>query len=155
MTEKEKAEENKRAKNITLVLGVIGEDPHAVGIVILERKFRQAGFEVINIGAESPQEEFIQAAVKHKAQAIIVSSLYGQAEQDCQGFREKCVKAGLKDILLYIGGNLAVGKQPWERVEVKFKKLGFNRVYSPGTKSWKGIEDLKEDLKLKKDENKK
>ena len=35
--------------------------------------------------------------------------------------REKCDEAGLKGILLYVGGNIVVGKQPFDEVEKRFK----------------------------------
>ena len=133
-------------KNI--VLGVIGADCHAVGNKILDHAFTQAGFEVTNIGVLSSQEDFINAAIETSASAILVSSLYGHGEIDCRGLREKCEEAGLKDILLYAGGNLVVGKQDWESVEKRFKDMGFNRVYPPGTSPEIGIRDLKEDLNI-------
>lgn len=131
-----------------IVLGVIGADCHAVGNRILDYAFTEAGFEVINIGVLSSQEDFINAAIETNARAILVSSLYGHGEIDCRGLREKCEEAGLKDILLYAGGNLVVGKQDWESVEKRFKDMGFNRVYAPGTTPQMGIRDLKEDLKI-------
>lgn len=130
----------------TIVLGVIGADCHAVGNKILDRAFSDAGFNVVNIGVMCSQEEFINAAIETNADAIIVSSLYGHGEIDCRGLREKCDEAGLKDILLYAGGNLVVGKQDWSEVEKRFKDMGFNRVYPPGTSPEVGINDLKHDL---------
>jgi methylaspartate mutase sigma subunit len=50
---------------------------------------------------------------------------------------------------LVVGGNLVVGKQDWDGVERRFKKMGFNRVYPPGVSPKVVMEDLKEDLKLK------
>jgi len=135
-------------EKIALVIGVIGADVHAIGNKILEDAFSQAGFKVVNIGVLSSQKEFIQAAIKSKAQAIIVSSLYGHAEMDCLGMRQRCIEAGLDNILLYIGGNIVVGKQRWEEVEARFKELGFDRVYPPGTSPSKAIKDLREDLKM-------
>ncbi|KRQ86128.1 Methylaspartate mutase S chain [Caloramator mitchellensis] len=132
----------------TIILGVIGADCHAVGNKILDRAFSDAGFNVINIGVMCSQEEFINAAIETNADAIIVSSLYGHGEIDCRGLREKCEEAGLKDILLYAGGNLVVGKQDWSEVEKRFKEMGFNRVYPPGTSPEIGIKDLKNDLGL-------
>lgn len=132
----------------TLVIGVIGSDCHAVGNKILEHSFTQAGFNVINIGVLSPQEDFINAAIETNADAILVSSLYGHGEIDCRGLREKCDEAGLKGILMYVGGNLVVGKQKWEDVHQKFKEMGFDRVYAPGTSPEITIEDLKIDLKV-------
>ncbi|ARC83716.1 methylaspartate mutase, S subunit [Clostridium argentinense CDC 2741] len=132
----------------TLVLGVIGADCHAVGNKILDYALTEAGFNVENIGVLSPQEDFINAAVETNADAIIVSSLYGHGEIDCRGLREKCDEAGLKGILLYVGGNIVVGKQNWEDVQVRFKSMGFDRVYPPGTTLETTIHDLKEDLGL-------
>ncbi|GAA0772241.1 methylaspartate mutase subunit S [Clostridium subterminale] len=132
----------------TLVLGVIGADCHAVGNKIMDYALTEAGFEVINIGVLSPQEDFINAAVETNADAIIVSSLYGHGEIDCRGLREKCDESGLKDILIYVGGNIVVGKQDWDEVHSRFKAMGFNRVYPPGTSIDTTIHDLKEDLEI-------
>jgi methylaspartate mutase sigma subunit len=131
-----------------LVLGVIGADVHAVGNTILDHAFHKAGFEVINLGVMVSQEEFIEAAVEAAADAIIVSSLYGHGELDCRGFRDKCDEAGLKGILLYVGGNIVVGKQDFAEVERRFKDMGFNRVFGPGTTPEAGIEALKQDFRL-------
>lgn len=130
----------------TIVLGVIGSDCHAVGNKILDHAFTQAGFNVVNIGVLSPQEDFINAAIETNADAILVSSLYGHGEIDCRGLREKCDESGLKGILMYVGGNLVVGKQKWEDVHDKFKGMGFDKVYPPGTSPEISIRDLKKDL---------
>lgn len=130
----------------TLVLGVIGADVHAVGNRILEFAFSQAGFKVINIGVLASQEEFIRAAIETNAEAILVSSLYGHGEMDCRGLREKCQEAGIGNILLYAGGNLVVGKQEFKDVEKRFRAMGFDRVYPPGTMPEGPIDDLRQDL---------
>ncbi|MEL7622763.1 MAG: methylaspartate mutase subunit S [Clostridiales bacterium] len=132
----------------TLILGVIGTDVHAVGNKILYHAFRQAGFEVVNLGVMVSQEEFIEAAIETAAAAIIVASLYGHGELDCRGMREKCQEAGVNDILLYVGGNIVVGKQPFEEVEERFKGMGFDRVFPPGTLPEAVIDALQEDLQL-------
>lgn len=129
-----------------LVLGVIGADVHAVGNKILYHVLREAGFEVINLGVMVSQEEFIDAAIETAADAILVSSLYGHGELDCRGMRDKCNESGLKGILLYVGGNLVVGKQPFDAVRERFEAMGFDRVYGPGTPPERGIADLYKDL---------
>jgi len=132
----------------TLVLGVIGADVHAVGNRILDYALTQAGFKVVNIGVLASQEEFIRAAIETGAEAILVSSLYGHGEIDCRGLREKCQESGIGDILLYVGGNLVVGKQDFESVKQQFLAMGFNRVYPPGTMPETAIADLRHDLGL-------
>lgn len=136
----------KANKNKTIVMGVIGSDVHAVGIRILEEAFTEVGFDVVNIGVLSPQEDFINAAIETDADAILVSSLYGHGELDCKGFKEKCIEAGLDDVLLYVGGNLVVGKQDWASTERKFLDMGFDRVFPPGTLPETAIENLNQDL---------
>lgn len=132
----------------TIVTGVIGADVHAVGNKILTFALEQAGFNVVNLGVMVSQEEYIDAALETNADAILVSSLYGHGEIDCNGLREKCDEAGLKNIPLLAGGNLVVGKQNFEDVEKRFLAMGFTKVYPPGTDVDKSIADLKELLNI-------
>jgi methylaspartate mutase sigma subunit len=53
-------------------------------------------------------------------------------------------------VLLYIGGNLVIGRYDPKEVEPRFKNLGFDRVYPPETDIDTVIEsDLKKDLKAR------
>lgn len=133
----------------TIVTGVIGADVHAVGNKILAYALEEAGFKVINLGVMVSQEEYIEAAIETNADAILVSSLYGHGEIDCNGLREKCDEAGLKNIPLLAGGNLVVGKQNFEDVEKRFMDMGFTKVYPPGTTVETSIADLKKILGMK------
>lgn len=126
----------------TVITGVIGADAHAVGNKILAFALEQAGYNVVNLGVMVAQEEYIAAAIETNADAILVSSMYGHGEIDCNGFRQKCDEAGLKDIPILAGGNLVVGKQNFEDVEKRFKAMGFNKVYPPGTPVETTIADL-------------
>jgi len=74
--------------------------------------------------------------------------LYGHGEMDCRGLREKCQETGIGKILMYVGGNLVVGKQDFESVKDRFLAMGFDRVYPPGTLPEAPIEDLRKDLGL-------
>ncbi|MFK5883502.1 MAG: methylaspartate mutase subunit S [Candidatus Izemoplasma sp.] len=130
----------------TIIIGVIGADVHAVGNKIMDYVLTNAGYNVVNIGVLSSQEDFINAAIETDAKAILVSSLYGHGEMDVKYFRENCDEAGLGDIKLYVGGNIVVGKQDFSLVESRFKKMGFDRVYGPGTKIDAAVEDLHKDI---------
>ena len=131
-----------------LVIGVIGADVHAVGNQILYHAFTDAGFDVTNLGVMVSQEEYIAAAIETAADCIIVSSLYGHGELDCRGLRDKMTEAGIGAMLLYAGGNLVVGKQPFDEVERRYKAMGFDRVFGPGTPPETTIAALREDLKV-------
>ena len=130
----------------TIVIGVIGADCHAVGNKILERFFSEHGFHVVNLGVMVSQDEYIDAAIETGASAILVSSLYGHGEIDCQGFRDRCVERGLEDIILYVGGNLVVGKTPPEEVKEKFRNMGFDRVWMPDDDLEVEAETLRRDI---------
>jgi methylaspartate mutase sigma subunit len=134
------------AREKVLVTGVIGSDTHIVGNRILSLALEKAGYKVVALGALTPSADFIKAAIETNADAIMVSSLYGQGELDCRGFRDLCIEAGLDRILLYIGGNLVVGKQPWPEVEKRFLEMGFDRAAPPGTRIEAVIKWLDEDF---------
>jgi methylaspartate mutase sigma subunit len=131
----------------TVILGVIGSDAHVVGITILEQALQAAGFDVVNLGVQTSQEEFISAAGDAEAEAVLISSLYGHAEQDCQGFHEHLADAGL-DVVTYIGGNLAVGQDDFERTREKFREFGFDRVFDSESDPEEAIAALRRDLQL-------
>ena len=131
----------------TLVTGVIGSDTYIVGNRILGMALEKAGYTVVALGALTPADEFIKAAVETAADAIMVSSLYGQGELDCRDFRNLCIEAGLEDILLYVGGNLVVGKQPWAEVEQRYRDMGFDRAFPPGTRTDAVIAALEDDFR--------
>ena len=133
----------------TLVTGVIGADTHIVGNRILGMVLESAGYNVVSLGALTPADEFIKAAIETAADAILVSSLYGQGELDCRGFRDLCIEAGIGDILLYVGGNLVVGKQPWPDVERRFVEMGFDRAFPPGARTDDVVETLRTDFEAR------
>ena len=133
----------------SIVIGVIGADVHAVGNRIIEYTLTQAGYNVVNVGVLSSQEDFIHAAIETNAKLILVSSLYGHGELDCQGMREKCIESGLENVLLYVGGNIVVGKQDFNEVEQRFKAMAFDRVYPPGTTIEQVLDTIAQDLRSK------
>jgi methylaspartate mutase sigma subunit len=135
----------------TVILGVIGSDAHVVGITILERALETAGFDVVNLGVQTSQEEFVEAADAHDAEAVLVSSLYGHAEQDCRGFHRKIAAADL-DVTTYIGGNLSVGQNDFEETRRTFREMGFDRVFDSEVSPEAAIAALKRDLGIQEAE---
>ena len=134
---------------ITVVLGVIGSDCHAVGNKIIEHALTHAGIKVVNLGVMVSQDEFIDAAIETGAQAILVSSIYGHGEIDCDGLRGRCIERGLDPVLLYVGGNLVIGKRDFSEVEVLFREMGYDRVFPPTIELPKVVEYLKQDVAKK------
>lgn len=135
------------AASPTVVLGTIGSDAHVVGITILEHALREAGFEVRNLGAQTAQSEFAEAAAATDAEAVLVSSMYGHAERDCEGLHETLAAAGV-DATTYVGGNLSVGQTDLETVRERFRAFGFDRVFGPEAGHETVVDALTEDLGL-------
>ena len=81
-------------KQATVITGTVGMDAHVIGTKILSRALRDAGFNVVELGMQVPPEEFIEVAQETKADAILMTSLYGMAELDLRGFKENCKQAG-------------------------------------------------------------
>lgn len=129
----------------TVILGVIGSDAHVVGVTILDRALEAAGFEVVNLGAQTSRSEFVSAAAAHDADAVLVSSLYGHAERDCAGLHDRLTEAGL-DVLTYVGGNLTVGQDDFATTRERFEAMGFDRVFDAETRTHEAIAALREDL---------
>ena len=130
----------------TIILGVIGSDCHAVGNKIIENALAREGIQVVNLGVMVSQDEFIDAAIETGARAILVSSIYGHGEIDCDGLRGRCIERGLDRILLYVGGNLVIGKREFAEVETLFKGMGYDRVFAPSVDLAAVAQLLKQDI---------
>jgi methylaspartate mutase sigma subunit len=116
----------------TIVTGVAGDDIHVMGIRLVEHALKSAGAKVVSLGVMTPVSEFVEAAVETAADAVVLSSSNGHAAISCDGIREAFIEAGLGDMLLYIGGNLNVGRAAsFEDVERQFQIMGFDRVFEP------------------------
>ena len=139
----------KREVNKSIVIGTIGADSHMIGGWVLAKAFEDAGFSVTFLGAVVPQKDFINAAIEVNADAILISSMYGMGLLDCEGFREKCIEAGLRDIILYVGGTVAAPlelERNWPDIERRFSKIGFNRVFRNTCTASEAVTTLKADL---------
>jgi len=135
----------------TIVTGVAGDDIHVMGIRLVEHALKSAGAEIVSLGVMTPLSEFVEAATETAADAVVMSSSNGLAAISCDGIREAFIEAGLGDILLYIGGNLNVGRSvSHEDVERQFKILGFDRVFEPGADLNAAFASIAEDINARR-----
>jgi methylaspartate mutase sigma subunit len=139
----------KRHINKSVVIGTIGADAHMIGGWVLQKAFKEAGFTVAFLGAVVPQQEFVNAAIEIDADAILVSSMYGMGLLDCEGLRNKCIEAGLSDVILYVGGTVAAPlelEKNWPEIERRFKEIGFDRAFPNTCTADQAVQALKADL---------
>ena len=130
-----------------IVIGVIGDDIHAVGNRIMQLALEESGFRVFNLRTRNRPEHFCEAALEVNAHAIFVSSLNGEGEHWCSDFRHRFEEVGLGHVLLYVGGNIVVGSRPDAEVVSLFRQFGFDRVYHHQPDISVAIADLEEDLR--------
>jgi methylaspartate mutase sigma subunit len=140
-------------EGVTVVLGGIGDDIHVVALKILERTLTDAGATVHQLGVMTPPAEFQRTADDVSADAIWISSSNGHAEHWCVQLAEALEQSGNRKVLLYIGGNLAVGAREWPDVEQRFRGIGFHRVYAPGASPAGAVEDLAGDVAAREDDD--
>jgi methylaspartate mutase sigma subunit len=75
--------------------------------------------------------------------------MYGMGLLDCEGLRDKCIEAGLKDIILYVGGTVAAPlelERNWPEIERRFREMGFNRAFPNTCTAGEAVQALKNDL---------
>jgi methylaspartate mutase sigma subunit len=130
-----------------IIIGVIGDDIHVVGNRIMQLALEESGFQVFNLRTRNRPEHFCQAALESNAHAVFVSSLNGEGEYWCADFRKRFDDVRLDRVLLYVGGNIVIGKRGNEEVVALFKGYGFDRVYHQQPDIGVAIADLVEDLK--------
>ena len=92
-----------------IILAVAASDAHVVANHLIAILLRDAGFEVINLGAATPILEIMETYQEHRdAIAIIIGSLNGHAVEDLRG-----LAASRRDwqvrCPVIVGGNLSVG----------------------------------------------
>jgi len=136
----------REASSGRVVIGVIGDDIHVVGNRIMQLALEESGFQVFNLRTRNRPEHFCQAALEANAHAVFVSSLNGEGEYWCADFRKRFDDVGMGDVLLYVGGNIVVGKRSMDEVVTLFRSYGFDRIYHQQPDIGLAIADLLEDL---------
>lgn len=86
----------------TIVLGTVQGDIHEIGKNVVAAMLKGAGYNVVDLGRDVPIDEFIDAALKHKADIVGASSLMtttmiGQ-KQLVESLEEKGIKDSVKTI---------------------------------------------------------
>ncbi len=136
-------------KSSTVVMGVLN-DIHHLALLLIGGALSEAGFKPVYLGTHLAQEDFVSAALETNAAAIFVSQSCGHALIDAPGLREKCIEAGIGNIIIYLGGSTLIrdpaGEWKWEDIEKTFQKAGYTRVYPQEVSVQQIINDLKSDL---------
>ena len=113
-------------ENIRVLIARLGMDAHWRGSVVVARAIRDAGYEVIYLGNQMP-ENIVETAIHEDVDVIGLSTLSGNhlilAPEVVRLLGEK----GMGDTTVILGGTI-----PPDDV-LKLKKAGISEVFGPGT----------------------
>lgn len=86
-------------------IGTVRGDMHDIGKNLVKIMFEGSGIEVIDLGADTAPEEFVEAALKNDCGIIACSSLLTTTMQEMRQVVELAKKAGIRDrVTIMIGG---------------------------------------------------
>lgn len=113
-------------KNIRVLIARLGMDAHWRGSVVVARAIRDAGYEVIYLGNQMP-ENIVETAIHEDVDVIGLSTLSGNhlilAPEVVRLLGEK----GMGDTTVILGGTIPPDDVP------KLKEAGISEVFGPGT----------------------
>ncbi|GAV22909.1 cobalamin B12-binding domain-containing protein [Carboxydothermus pertinax] len=88
-----------------MVLGTVHEDVHNIGKDIFKVFAEASGFEVIDIGIDTPPEKFVEAVKEHKPDIVGMSCLITAGVSSMKKTVDALREAGLRDkVKIIIGG---------------------------------------------------
>jgi 5-methyltetrahydrofolate--homocysteine methyltransferase len=89
----------------TIVLGTIKGDLHDIGKNLVALVLRSSGFEVIDLGVDVHEDEFVRAITTHKPEFLGMSCLMTTTMQNMRDSMDAVSEAGLRDnVKVVVGG---------------------------------------------------
>jgi len=113
-------------EKIKVITGKIGTDGHYRGIEAVTRALRDAGMEVVYLGAGRRVEEVIQAVIQEDANVLGLSFLCGGHIQTMKRLMARIKEDNLEHVLVLVGGIIYDDDIP------EMKELGVAEVFLPG-----------------------
>lgn len=99
------AKQEQTKKLGTVVLGTVRGDIHDIGKDIVGFMLEVNGFEVVDLGIDQPEENFVRAVQENHPQVLALSGFLSVAFDSMKSTIEEVEKAGLRDNLkVIIGG---------------------------------------------------
>lgn len=113
---------------IKVLLAKPGLDGHDQGAKVVARAMLDAGFDVHYTGLRQTPEQVVDAARRHDADVIALSSMAGSHLSFCTRLKPLLEAAGLGGRLWIIGGNLPAQDHD------ALRALGFQGVFQTGSR---------------------
>ena len=114
---------------IKVVTAKIGLDDHYRGIIVVSNALRNAGMEVVYLGAGQRIDGVINTIVQEDAEVVGLSFLCGGQVDIMRSFMARLRESSLDRVLVIIGGIIHPQEIP------QLKEMGVAEVFLPGTNS--------------------
>lgn len=89
----------------TFVIGTVKGDLHDIGKNLVAMMLEGAGFNVVDLGVDTPPEKFVEAVKEHGAQIVGMSALLTTTMVQMKKVIEALEEAGLRDrVKIMVGG---------------------------------------------------
>lgn len=118
----------------TMVIGTVAGDLHDIGKDLAAMMFEGAGYKVVNIGIDQPNETFIDAVKEHKPKLLGISALLTTTMPRMGEIINGLKEAGIRDEVAVIIGGAPV-------TDDFAKEIGAD-IYAPNARA--GVERSKE-----------
>lgn len=131
-------------KKIRVVTCKIGLDDHFRGILVVSEAFRNAGMEVVYLGAGQRIDWVINAIAQEDAEVVGLSFLCGGQVEIMRAFMARLQESNLDHVLVVVGGIIHPQEIP------VLKEMGVAEVFLPGSTSKDMVEFVSQEVsKLK------
>ncbi len=89
----------------TMVIGTVKGDIHDIGKNLVAMMMEGAGFQVVNLGINTPAEKFLQAVREHDADILGMSAMLTTTMPYMQVVIRKLAEEGMRDdVIVMVGG---------------------------------------------------
>ena len=118
---------SKRKRRIRVLLSKVGVDVHDRGLKVIAMALRDAGMEVVYLGASRFQDEIVKAAVEEDVDVIGISSMEGMHHVKIPDLMKE-LKEKQIDIPVVCGGII-----PLDEAQNLKEQCGVSEVFPPGS----------------------
>jgi len=123
---------------IRVLIAKPGLDGHESGARLIARALRDAGMEVIYLGARQTPKTIVDAALQESVDVIGLSVLSGIHKEAAFSVMQMLKERGATDISLIVGGII-----PKEDA-VELNRIGVKGVFGPGTNTHEVVNFIRE-----------
>ncbi len=95
----------------TMVIGTVKGDLHDIGKNLVALVLRSRGFDVIDLGVDVPEEQFVSAVREHKPDILGMSCLITTTMVGMKDVIDALIKAGVRDRVKIIVGGCPVNQE--------------------------------------------